>query len=274
MAPNLTFAMNDPKYSTIFRGTIGGVSPIITPNGDNIGMATVGNILRSGYNQFLDSTKVYYGNKRVSNEELNSLIYDGNDAAKVYMPVKGDGTPDYEALGAFNEIYAVYEANKKNWTTKQAEDYFKKNHYDFIKIDERYENGEKVKVIRDNQFVKPFLVMYAYTNDATNLTDGNDEWLTKLNSDQEDLIVPQLEQIWTITSGKKSKNLTPNKSWHIEEYYSGIVAIPYKENHAATIDAMVNAGPREKTSTILDVQRNIANSSNQPLNPNTSSTTL
>ena len=274
MSPNLTFAMNDPKNSALFRGTIGGVSPIITPDGQNVGMTTIGNILNEGYNQFLESDKVYFGNKKVAREELNTIIYDGNDAAKVYMPVKGDGTPDYEALGDFKQVYAVYEANKDNWSVKQAEDHFKKNHYNFIKIDEKYENGEKVKVIRDNDYVKPFLVMYGYTNDATNLTDGNEDWITKLTSEQEDLVVPSLEQIWTVKSGKKSKNFTPSKFWNIEEYYSGIVAIPYRDNHAAVIDAMSKAGPREKTSTILDVQRNIGYSSNQPLNTNTSSITL
>jgi hypothetical protein len=173
MTPNTTFASNDPIMGVLFRGSVGGVSPIIAPNGDNIGMSTVNNILNKGYNAILKSGEVFFGNKKVSTADLNNVVYDGQDAAKVYMPVGNDGGPDYEAFGNFKDIYAVYEANKDAWTPKQAEDHFKKNGFT-IKIDEKYEDGEKVKVIRDNAYVKPFLVMYGYTNDATQLINGNE----------------------------------------------------------------------------------------------------
>ena len=273
MTPNLTFALNDPKFGTMFRGTIGGVSPIITPDGTNVGMTTIGNILNTGYNQILKGNNIYYGNKKVSTLEANNLIYDGQDAAKVYMPTKSDGSPDYESFGVFKEIYTVFEANKDSWSQKQAEDHFKKNGYN-IKIDTKYEDGKQIKVIRDNAYVKPFLLMYAYTNDATSLTDGNEEWLSKLTSEEEDLMVPFLDQVWTVGKGKTAQNVTPSKFWNIEEYYKGIVAIPYRDESAAIVDAMVHQGPRERTSSILDVQRNLNYSSNQPLNSNSSSVSL
>jgi len=36
--------------------------------------------------------------------------------------------------------------------------------------------------------------MYAYTNDATDLIDGNEKWLHKL-SDSEESVIPELESI-------------------------------------------------------------------------------
>lgn len=115
--------------------------------------------------------------------------------------------------------------------------------------------------------------MYGYTNDATGLTDDND-WLTELSSEEKTSIVPALEQIWTVGKGKTAKNLTPEKFWNVEDYYKGMVAIPYKGEASAIVDAMVGQGPKDKVSTIGDVQRNLRYSSNQSLNPNVSSTAL
>jgi hypothetical protein len=36
-----------------------------------------------------------------------------------------------------------------------------------------------------------------------------------------------------------------------------MVAIPYRKEHAAIVDAQIGQGPRDKVSTIADVQRNL-----------------
>lgn len=268
-SPNLTFAFNDPKYSVLFKGAIGGVSPLVTPEGDSIGITTLGNVLKSGYNQIVKSDKIFFGNKQVDPTSLNSVIYNGEEAAKVYIPTDGEGKPDYESFQEFKELYTVYEANKDKWSAKEAENFFYKNGYK-LEIEEVYEGGKREKIIKEGANVKPFLLMYGYTNDATGLTEDND-LLTKLTDEEETNIVPVLNTVWTVGSGKERKNLTPNKSWNIEDYYKGMIAIPYKDNAAAIVDAMVGHGPREKMASIADVQRNIRYSSNQPLNPSTSS---
>ena len=274
MQPNNTFAFNDPKMGTIFKGIIGGTSPIITPNGANIGMTTLKNILDSGYNAILKSDQIFFGDKKVTSTDLQNIIYDGQDAARVYMPVDPtDGSPDYKSLEHFKDVYAVYEANKDSWTSKRAESHFKENGFN-INIDEKYEDGEKIKVIRDNARVKPFLVMYGYTNDATDLIGGNEKWLNKLSSSEEDSVMPWLDQIWTIKSGKTTKSIKPEKVFNIEEYWKGMVAIPYKKESASIVNSMVGQGPREVVTTIGDSQRNLAYSSNAPLNANVSASQL
>lgn len=268
MTPNTTFALNDPKYGILFRGAIGGVSPIITTDGENVGMNTISTILSSGYNQIVKGDEVFFGSKKVDQGNLNNIIYDGQDAAKVYMPTTNNGEPDYKAFAEFKDIYAVYDANKANWSARQSEGYFKQHGYN-LQIDEVNDNGTIGKVIRDNKYVKPFLVMYGYTNDATSLVDDNQDWLIKLTNQEEKSIVPQLEQIWTVGKGKAVKNLTPSKFLG-EDYYKGMVAIPYKPEAAAIIDAQVHQGPKDNISVIGDIQRNLKYSSNQPLNPNIS----
>ena len=135
-------------------------------------------------------------------------------------------------------------------------------------IDEKIEDGQKVKYIRDNSQVKPFLVMYGYTNDATDLINGNENWVHKLSSSEEKNIVPTLEKVWTVKEGKKTKNMT--LSGRFTDYYKGMVAIPYRAEASAIIDAMVGKGPMAKPQTIETYNTNLLNSG-QPITGSTSS---
>ncbi len=261
-SPDMAFTFNDPKMETLFRGAMGAVGPVITPNGESIPMTTLGNVLNTGLNQLLRIDQVYFGETKVSSENMNNIIYDGLDAAKVYMPVGRDGSPDYNSFADFKELYATYEVNKDNWSSKQASDFFNKNGFK-IQIEEKYEDGKRIKVIKDNQFVKPFYLMWGYTNDATNLLDDNERFTTKLSKEEKRNIVPRLEQAWIIGTGKSAVNITPNK-WGREDYYKGMIAIPYREGHAAIADSQVGQGPRERVSSIEDVQRNLRHSIQVP----------
>jgi septin family protein len=45
-----------------------------------------------------------FGDKKVTSADLQNIIYDGQDAARVYMPVDPiDGSPDYKSLEHFKE---------------------------------------------------------------------------------------------------------------------------------------------------------------------------
>jgi hypothetical protein len=79
---------------------------------------------------------------------------------------------------------------------------------------------------------------------------------------------------WTVGTGKAAKDMSPDKGWNIEDYYKGMIAIPYRTEASAIVDAMVGQGPKEKVSSLVDVQRNLNYSTNQPLNPNTSGLSL
>lgn len=258
--PLSSFSFNDPQTSTLFKGAIGAVGPLMDKRDQTIGFSTLNQILTEyDYNMLIDGSRASFGNKNIGVENLNNLVYDGQNAAKVYMPVGEDGQPDYEGFKEFKEVYSIYENNKDSWTKGEAQKFFRDNGYR-LTIDEIA--GEKV--IRDNAYIKPFLVMYGYTNDATQLTDDN-PWVKKLSSKEEKDIMPILDQIWTIGTGKNTKNIKPQGGLFGEDYYKGIITIPYRTTHAAVVDALVKQGPRDKISTITDVQRNINHSSNLPV---------
>ena len=269
-SPLENFVFNDPKTSLLFRGAAGAVGPLVDRKDQSIGMASLSQVLSQfDYNLFVDGTKAFFGNKKIIPENAGNVVYDGQTAAKVYMPTNSDGSPDYEAFEQFKEIYNEYEKNKDRMTKGEAEKFFSDNGYN-LKIDEVY--GEKV--IRDNAHVKPFLLMYAYTNDATGLIDDKNIWVNKLSKNEEETIKPILEQIWTIGTGKNVKNITQDKSWNREDYYKGIVTIPYRTTYAAIVDALVNQGPKDQIMGIGDVQRNLRYSSNIPQENTTSASVL
>lgn len=256
------FSLNDPELDAVFSGTVGSVGPLVDKKDNNIGMTSLWTVMfDKEYNALTESNQIYFGNQKVDVHNLYNVVYDGYDAAKVYMPVGRDGAPDFEANETFKKVYAIYEQNKDQMTTREAEDLF--DEYGFkLKIDE-ITGGEKI--IRDNQWVKPFLVMSGYTNSATGLTGKENNLIKELSSNERDNILPLLKQIWTVGTGKNIKDMTPDKSWHREKYYKGIITVPYKSDSYANVDAMVGQGAKEKVASIADVQRNIRHSANVPI---------
>ena len=120
--------------------------------------------------------------------------------------------------------------------------------------------------------VKPFLVMYGYTNDATGLTKKNK--LVKELDRREQQIIPTLESIWTYGTGKNTVDRTPDASWHKEDYFKGIITIPYRKNSTAIVDALVGQGARVQIPNLSTVQTNIRYSNQVPTQGSTSAIAL
>lgn len=274
---NTTFAINDPKMGTMFRGVIGGVSPVILKDGSQVGPVTIKKILELGYSQFLKGNKVFFGGKQVNVENLQNIVYDGQDGAKVYLPInEATGAPDYESLAKFRDIYAVWEANKDKWSVGEAKTYFKKHGgFNVVINEEKDQNGKTIKVFKGGSDVKPFWLMYGYTTDDTDLIDGNEKWTTELKGTEEATAQAVTDAAWAYKVGKKDASLKPSGKWlNITDYYKGIVAIPYRDDATAIVDAMAGQGPLTQPAKLVEVQRNIKFSSNTPLDRNTSSLQL
>lgn len=61
-------------------------------------------------------------------------------------------------------------------------------------------------------------------------------------------------------TGKNAVNITPEKSWHREKYYKGIIAIAYRNAHTALVDMAANQGAKAALYTVQQVQKNIKHS--------------
>lgn len=274
------FMMNDPKIGSLFRGAVGSKGPLVDKNDDPIGTIKLSEVLTNHqYNSLVDTSKIYLGDNKVSSEDLNNIIYNSaEDSGIIFVPTKSDGSPDYESLERFNEANQVFEANKSNWTESQIRNHFKRYHFD-VNVQDSEQDGVSVKVLAESNNVKPFLVMSAYTNDAVENIVENKNRLSRLSSQELDQMKPYFESIWTIGSGKSSKNLTPRNPWYKfgTPYYKGALLIQVKPEASVVADAFVGQGPRHAVSSLDNVKYNIRNSnqhSSGGLNPMTSSAVI
>jgi len=139
-----------------------------------IGVSTLSDaMVKSGLSMILDTNKAFLGDQKISPAELQNLVYGGQeDVARVFLPVKSDGTPDLESMQEFNDIMTVYEANKDKESLKASEKRFSDAGFN-VKIEQiQGTDGKMVKVIKDNKFVKPFLAIPTLTNSATDFADN------------------------------------------------------------------------------------------------------
>ena len=58
------------------------------------------------------------------------------------------------------------------------------------------------------------------------------------------------------------------------DYYKALIAIPYRTNATAIVDALADQGPKAQISSLTDAQRNITQSSNIPINKDFSGANL
>jgi hypothetical protein len=249
LLPTGQFKFNNSKADALLKGVIGSTGALVDDKDKAIGMTSLRTIFQDlGYNRLLDTNYAYFGDKQISLANQDNVVYDPNaTSGLVYLPTNGDSV-DWDSVDEFKDIYAIYEANKKVWSKKEAEDFFDQHNWE-ITIDEI--NGEKV--IRSNAFVKPFLVTYGYTNSATGLTKDN-KYVSKLAKDEKEEVKSLLESIWITFSGKRKIDNTPDKSFHREQYYGGIVTVPYRKGFAVNVDAIVGQGATNPIPTLGQVQ--------------------
>ena len=232
-----------------------------------VGTGTLNSVLiDSGLNMLLDTNKAFLGDKKIDPNQLQNLVHNGQkDVAQVFLPVKGDGTPDFDSMKEFRDIMTVYDTNKNKESIKVSEKRFA-DHGFKIKIDQvQGADGKITKVIRDNAQVKPFLAIPTLTNSATDFADN--PYLVKLKGAEGDAATQLMESAWTVNGGTKSKptskNLTPSGYFSLEKPLAGMTYIAYRPEAPAVITSMNKhlSGP---APTMVDVQRNLNFSSNQP----------
>jgi hypothetical protein len=164
--PMQTFALNDPKYGSLLKGVVGAVGPMILPDGSSVPMATIGQIKGTALSQILDMSKIYFGENKVGLENLNNVVFDGGDMAKVYLPTNNDGSVALNSLKDFQEVSKRFETNKNVWSAQQAKDEFRKAGFSVQISEEPNTAGKIVKVIKESRNIKPFAAVPAYTNDG------------------------------------------------------------------------------------------------------------
>lgn len=258
-----TFALNEPELGVVLRGSIGTEGALVDENDNAIGQTTLGTIFtKYGYSRILDADKAFFGDKEINLQNQNQIIHDGSTVARTFLPVKADGTPDYDSFEVFKKLFAEYEAKKETASKEELERIFNEEGFN-VTIDE-YGNE---KFIRESKLVKPFLVMYGWTNSASGLTDDNN-FAKKLSKDEQKQLEPIFKDIWTIRTNEGVQDFTPDKSWHKEKYYKGLILVPYRNEATAVVDAISKQGATRQVPSLQTVQHNYREMNRPAINGN------
>lgn len=213
------FPWNDPSTGKTYDLVATGVSKLFTSDNKMLGMSSLKKVLDSDVSMVLDTNHVYYGNNPVSLNNLTDIIYDGQDAAKVYMPTTADGKPNYGRLKELKQLEDQVMSDP-NLTPEQINKKFADNGFSYVKV-----NGAKEYIETAN--FKPFLVFGGLTGSKSTATNNNSA-IQALTSAEDDEVSASMKATWDV---EKIKN-TPI-SWDLfTTYYKGLVAIPYKSDHS------------------------------------------
>ncbi len=266
-APNTKYTINNPAAGVSIDMVASGIGPLygLNKDGNVIEPAIVTNIFTKGnYQALLDQHKAYIGDSKIDPSQLGEVVYSGDDVAKVYMPVKGDGSPDLAGLTRFNEVYKVYQANKNKWTVQQAEAFFARNDFRGVRIQEiKGLDGSINKEIIENNSVRPFLALPVLTNSASTLSDN--PWMVKLSGNEKTSAENIMSTAFTVYGGTTSKptkkNMAPSGLFSLERPFKGTLFVAYRPESSAILSSM-HAHLSGTAPTELDVHRNLWESTN------------
>lgn len=174
--PGTTYTINNPNAGVSIDMAATFVGPLyeLDKSGAVIEPTMLSNILsKNKYQSILNPHDAYIGDTKIDPAQLGEIVYSGNDIAKVFVPVKPDGSLDLGSMDRFNKVFKVYQENKDEWTVQQAQTYFVNNDFPGVRIKRLAGRDGKVSSeLVENNAVKPFLAVPILTNSASDLSDN------------------------------------------------------------------------------------------------------
>lgn len=212
-----SFIWNDPATKKKMNLVATGTGVLTEKDGKPIPMSSLKSVLNTELATLLDVNNIYYGDQKVGLNDLSNILYDGKLAARVFMPIGNNGMPDYDKLARVKELEEQI-ANSPELTPEQINQIFANNGLEYIEVD-----GQKH--YKENENFRAYLVFNGVTGNKANAIKNNSR-LNLMLKDSRDAQVTAMEEVWE--EGKISKK--PVSKWGMGDYYSGLVAIPYKRD--------------------------------------------
>ena len=193
-----TFTLTDGNYKNRYAMQLHGstLSGITTDNGTAIGTAPLHLALDAqgkGMGKYLDYSKIYYGNKKIDQASLSTLMYNGQTIGQAWLPVDQNGNIDFNLMGIYGR---VQDDLKEKGILDMPNSQEKIN----LINQEYYNNGLPIKLDSSgkpsNQSrVAQFLVAHAYAEND-NLAKGNG-LVKEITGDEESNLNDLMDQIFT-----------------------------------------------------------------------------
>ena len=216
---------NDPSTGKTFELVATGQGKLSTVKGKPLGFTSLRDVFDSENGTLVRTDQAFFGDKKINISDLSNIAYDGNEAARVYMPVASNGAPDYSKLEQIQRLEKEAFSHT-DWGAQEINDFFEKRGIGYVQVNENKE------YILNDRF-KPFLVMSGYTAEGSPATKDNSK-IKALDSSEKDSVKDALNAMWT-----KEKVDAPTGWWDWSTtYYKGLIAVPYREDssiYAASI---------------------------------------
>ena len=216
---------NDPSTGKTFELVATGQGRLSTVKGKPLGFTSLRDVFDSENGTLLRTDQAFFGDKKINISDLSDIAYDGNEAARVYMPVASNGAPDYSKLEQIKKLEKEAFSHS-DWGPDEINEFFAKRGLEYVQV-----NQNREYVVNDR--FKPFLIMSGYTADEASATKDNSK-IKALDSSERDFVKDALNAMWA-----KEKVDAPTGHWDwTTTYYKGLIAVPYREDssiYAASI---------------------------------------
>lgn len=244
---------NDPSYSLNLVGnTIGQVT---TANEDIVPATTLTNTFDSGIGKLIDKNNIYFGDQKISQALFNKIIYNGEEVAKVWMPVNALGEVDFNLLPLFQA--AEEEIKNKNITSPGDKNAIYQKHRVPISLDA---SG------KPNNFgkVQEYLVFTGASSTAITKPSKN-AYVFELPDDMQDLEKERLELIYKKSGNKDNPVEYPdNNNWFgLSNVVKGPVFMKLTNTAKQDAAMMVKKGSLVNTPTL---QQDLINQNKNTIN--------
>lgn len=174
----------NPDYLINLKGSLIGFLPDL--NNNAIPKGTLNQTLQPDkFGAFVDKSKIYFGGQKVTRSDLDYIMFSGEQALNVKLPVKSNGEVDWERLELLGK--AKEEVSKLNNKTKEF-------------IQAIYDKYQLPVVVDDNLEIHTLFTTADFitvTGESTEHIMGtSDPWIAKVSKEDNDALQREDFAIW------------------------------------------------------------------------------
>jgi hypothetical protein len=157
---------DNADYGFKFKGSLIGALPTLDGKWINK-EAPLGKVLQNSVWGVIDKDHVYFGDQKLQMYDLDKVMYDGKNAAHIWVPVDSKGAPNYSLLKNYQN---GLEKIKKEGVTDpgQMNQIMQQMGAGFIQFD----NTGKIAPM-SKHYLKPFLLIHGATTTGATFADNN-----------------------------------------------------------------------------------------------------
>lgn len=244
------------RFNASMNVTGTGYGLAITPDGKAIGQTSMYNMLRES--RLLGITEgtnnIYFGEQKMSINDLNNIAYNGDEILRVNIPVKADGSPDFDLLKVYSDAQQEYLMSSQ--TEEDRRRIFGKPQLQGLFNPDGSPNMRRFA---------PFVLVNGITTDGLTKIDKNNEYIGEVTANPD--LYAQIKN--SLAGGTEAKPRYPDvdergwfeslfDSWY-DRIYQGVVYIPISMNrNSAAMYENQKLPQNEQDSLELEYQQNPA----------------